>query len=109
MALRANPQDLLAAGVVVTGHGEDVAAKHAAADNRVEAAQSGWQGQSAVAMVAKSQAWAATTTALLTRLSDHAQGLHTTAQCFHEMETANARALGAVGQAADAVAGQTAR
>ncbi|MCV7224531.1 WXG100 family type VII secretion target [Mycolicibacterium komossense] len=108
MTLRVDPESLVTSGLVVTDRGESMAAKHAAADNRVEAAQGGWQGLSAAAMVARSQSWAATTTALLTRLSDHAQAFHTSGQSFKEMETQNSQALNVPGQVADVIVGETA-
>ena len=57
-------------------------------------------------MTALSEQWLATTATLLTRLSDHAQGLHTSAQGFAEMEPRNSQALEAPAQAANAIAGQ---
>ncbi|TGD87355.1 hypothetical protein BayCH28_13305 [Mycolicibacterium sp. CH28] len=107
MSLRINIEDLVSSGVAVSGHGEDVAMKHAAAAGRIEAAQTGWQGASAVAMSALSEQWVATTSALLTRLSDHAQGLHASAQGFAEMEQRSSQALEAPARAANAIAGQT--
>jgi uncharacterized protein YukE len=105
MALRVNVADQLAGGVSITGHGEDVAMKHSAADGRIDAAQAGWQGQSGAAMLACSQKWVATTSGLLGRLSDHAQGLHASAHCFYEMDQNNGQTIGNLGQAADAIAG----
>jgi uncharacterized protein YukE len=99
MALRVNVEDLLAGGVSITGHGEDVATKHSAADGRIDAAQAGWQGQSGAAMTACSQKWVATTGALLGRLSDHAQGLHTSAYCCFEMDQKNGQDIDTLGQA----------
>ncbi len=107
MSLRVNIEDLVASGVAVTGHGEEVACRHAAAANQIDAAQMGWQGMSAAALTVLSEQWTATTAALLSRLSDHAQGLHTSAQGFAEMEQRHSRALAEPGQAANAIAGQT--
>lgn len=107
MSLRVNVEDLAASGAAVTGHGEDVAVKHAAAASRIDAAQAGWQGASALAMTALSEQWLATTATLVTRLSDHAQGLHASAQGFTEMEQRNSQALQEPAQAANAIAGQT--
>lgn len=104
MALNVNIDDLVASGVAVTGHGEEVATKHCAADSRMERARGGWQGQSAASMSLRMTAWSATTTALLTRLSDHAQGLHTCAQQFWSMEERHADALKVPGQQADTIA-----
>ncbi len=107
MSLRVNVEDLASSGVAVSGHGEDVAVKHAAAAGRIDASQTGWQGASAVAMSALSEQWVVTTSALLTRLSDHAQGLHASAQGFAEMEQRSSQALEAPARAANAIAGQT--
>jgi WXG100 family type VII secretion target len=107
VSLRVNVEHLAASGVAVTGHGEDVASKHAAATNRIEDAQAGWQGASAVAVTALSEKWVLRTSALVTRLSDHAQGLHANALGFAEMEQQNSQALQQPARAANAVASQT--
>lgn len=107
MSLRVNVDDVAASGVAVTGHGEDVAMKHAAAASRIDAAQAGWRGTSALAMTALCEQWVATTGALLTRLSDHAQALHTTAHGFAAMEQRHSQALDAPARAAAAVVGQS--
>ena len=104
MSLRVNVEDLVTSGVAVTGHGEDVAMKHSSADSRIESAQTGWQGQSATAMAACSATWLQTTTALLTRLSDHAQGLHNSAHGFSQQDAQTSQALDAIGESADAAA-----
>lgn len=104
MTLKVNVEDLVASGVTVTGHGEDVAMTHCTADTRIESAQGGWQGQSAASMTLRLAAWSTTTTALLTRLSDHAQSLHTCAQEFCAMEERHAEALKEPGRQADSIA-----
>jgi WXG100 family type VII secretion target len=104
MTLKVNIEDLVSSGLSVTTHGEDVASKHADSDNRVEAASSGWQGQSAAAMSAKSATWTQATHAVLTRLGDHAQGLHASAHGFADLESRNSQSLAEPGQAADAIA-----
>ena len=109
MSLRVNVEDLAASVVAVAGHGEDVAMEHAAAASRIGAAQAGWQGASALAMTALAERWVATTGALLTRLSDHAQGLHTSAQGFAAMEERHSQTLEAPARSANAIAGQTGR
>jgi WXG100 family type VII secretion target len=93
MSLQVNIEELAAAGVAVTGHGEDVAVAHTAADGRIDAAQAGWQGRSAAALAAKTAQWAADSRAMLARLSDHAQGLHTAATEFWAHEQRSAQAL----------------
>jgi uncharacterized protein YukE len=84
--IRLNIEKLTTSGLAVTNHGEDVAAKHAAADGKIETASGGWQGQSAAAMAIRWAAWQKTTSTLLTRMSDHAQGLHNGAQGFSDFE-----------------------
>lgn len=106
MALKLNIEDLVASGVTVTGHGEDVAVKHCTADTRMETAHGGWQGRSAASLTLRMAAWSTTTTALLTQLSDHAQGLHTCAQEFCAMEERHAQALEEPGRQADSIATQ---
>jgi uncharacterized protein YukE len=102
MSLGVSIEDLSASGVAVTGLGEDMAARHAAADCRIDAAHAGWQGLSAATLSARSDSWLATTNALLARLSDHAQGLHTSAQSFCEMEQRHSQALEVPARAARA-------
>jgi uncharacterized protein YukE len=104
VTVKVNVEDLVASGLWVANHGEDVAMKHAAADRGVEAASGGWRGRSAMALAAKSAAWMETTNALLARMSDHAQGLHASAHGFSEMESRNTQALEQPGRAADAIA-----
>jgi uncharacterized protein YukE len=86
--------DLVASGVAVTACGEDLAAGHLAADGRIDAASAGWRGQSAAALGALADRWAASTEALLTRLRDHAAALHASAAGFTEHEQRAAAALG---------------
>jgi WXG100 family type VII secretion target len=93
MTLQVDVEDLVTSGVAVTGHGENMAMTHAVADNRIDAAQAGWRGLSGAALLSRSAQWMTTTSALVTNLSDHAQGLHTSAQRFHEMDQRNGWAL----------------
>lgn len=109
MSLRVNIDELASSGVAVAGHGEDVAMKHAAAAGRIDAAQAGWRGASAIAMADRSERWMATTVELLTRLSGHAQALHTSACGFAEMETRNSQSLDAPAWAANAIASHSGR
>lgn len=93
MSLEVIIEDLVAAGVAVTGHGEDVAVAHAAADGRIDAALAGWQRRSAAALAAKAAHWSSASRTLLARLCDHAQGLHTSAGEFWAHEQRSAQAL----------------
>ncbi|WP_264001697.1 WXG100 family type VII secretion target, partial [Mycolicibacterium gadium] len=102
MSLQVNIGEVAASAAAVVGHGEDVATKHAAAAARIDAALTGWHGASAVAMSALSDQWLSTTAALCDRLSDHAQGLHASAEGFVEMEQRHSETLAAPGEAANA-------
>jgi uncharacterized protein YukE len=104
VSLKVNIEDLVASGVAVTGHGEDVAMKHSTADTRIETAHAGWQGRSAASLTLRMAAWSTTTTTLLTQLSDHAQGLHTCAHEFCAMEQRHAQVLEEPGRQADSIA-----
>lgn len=96
MSLEVDVADLVASGVAVTTQGEELAARHHGADGRIEAAEAGWRGQSAVALAATAQEWTAATAALLARLRDHASALHTAAEAFAEHEQRSAEALAAL-------------
>ncbi|WP_194163432.1 WXG100 family type VII secretion target [Mycolicibacterium sp. P1-5] len=106
MSLQVNIGDVVASAAAVIGHGEDVATTHAAVASRIDAALTGWRGASALAMSALSEQWLTTTTALCTRLSAHAQGLHASAEGFAEMEQRHSEALAAPAEAANAVTRQ---
>jgi WXG100 family type VII secretion target len=82
MALRVNVEDMVGSALHVSGQGEELAAAHLRSDNRIESAHAGWQGASAAAMSSKMAAWVQTSAVMLTRVSDHAQALHTAAHGF---------------------------
>lgn len=96
MTLQFNVEDLVSSAIHVTGQGEDLAIGHQASDGRIATAQTGWQGSSAQAMSARLSAWAQTSTALLGRLGDHAQGLHSCAYHFATNEEQHAQELAAL-------------
>ena len=96
MSWFANLEDIVTSAVTVTGHGDDLAARHLAADGRIEAAAPGWTGRSAAALSDRAARWAATSTALLTRIGEHALDLHTCAQVYAATEGHRAQALDAV-------------
>jgi uncharacterized protein YukE len=87
--------DLVASGLAVTAHGEDLAARHFAADGLIDASVAGWRGQSAVALGVLADQWAATTAGLLVRLREDASALHTSALAFAEHEQRAAAVLAA--------------
>jgi WXG100 family type VII secretion target len=97
---------MVSSAVHVYGQGEGLAAEHASADSRIEAAQAGWAGASAAAMTARSAKWMQTSAVLVGRLSTHSQDLHTCACTFAETEQHRAEAIKAVGDAAHTVAGR---
>ena len=57
MSWFADLEDLVASAVTATGHGEDLAAAHLAADGRIEAAALGWTGRSAAALAQRAAHW----------------------------------------------------
>ncbi len=86
-------EDLLASAITATGHGEDLAQRHLGADNQIAAAQAGWTGSSAAALANRASLWAANSTALVTRIGEHATGMHACAQTFAAMEQYHAALL----------------
>jgi uncharacterized protein YukE len=99
--LRVDLAALVYSAAHANGQGEDLAIAHAISDSRMEAAQPGWAGDSAAAMVARMDVWLATSKALLMRVGEHALGLNSDAIKFTAMEQQNAEKLRAVGDGAD--------
>ena len=93
MSWFADLEDLVASAVAVTGHGEDLATRHQAADSRIDAAAPGWTGRSAAALHARAARWAEVSTALVTRIGEHAQDLHTCAVVYRCTEEDRASLL----------------
>lgn len=91
--LRVDLEQLVAAAVRVAGHGDDLAARHLAADNRLESAAGGWAGRSAHALANRAEAWRTQSNQLVTRVGEHATGLHDSALGFSAMEKHHAAAL----------------
>lgn len=91
-----NLEHLVTSAVDVSGHGEDLATRHLAADNRIESAASGWTGKSAEALATRAAQWTTTSAALVTRIGEHACDLHTDAQQFSKLETHSAERLAAL-------------
>lgn len=96
MSLRVIVEDLVASAVAVTGHGEDLAAAFGGADGRVEAAQSGWQGRSAVALAGLAERWASEGRSVVARMADHAVRLHVSAGEFWAQDQGGAAAVDSV-------------
>jgi WXG100 family type VII secretion target len=91
-----NIEHLVISAMEVSGHGEDLAARHLAADNRIESAAPGWTGRSAAALATRSAQWATTSTALVARIGEHASDMHSSAHEFATTEQHNAQALAAL-------------
>ncbi|OBJ71212.1 hypothetical protein [Mycobacterium sp. 1274756.6] len=75
------------------GQCDDLATAHLLSSSRIESAQSGWVDSSAAAIQAKLDTWRRLSDALLARLADHAQGLHTIADLIATTEATRARDL----------------
>lgn len=95
-----SPQQWMCSAAQVTAHGEGLAAGHLSSDYRLQAAQVGWQGTSATALNSKMGDWWEASRALLTRIGDHARGLHEAAVYHAAAEEARARALAQIGVSA---------
>lgn len=93
MSLRVVVENLVASAVAVSGHGEDLAAAWVAADGRVDAAQSGWQGRSAAALAGLAERWAAEGRSVVTRMGEHAVRLHVSAREFWAQDQGGAEEL----------------
>ncbi|MDC8970692.1 WXG100 family type VII secretion target [Mycobacterium marinum] len=96
-----NPEQWVRSAAHVTGQGADLAAGHLSSDHRIQAAQSGWQGASALALNAAMDDWLEMSRALLSRIGDHARGLHQAAVAHAAAEEERARALAQVGVGCD--------
>ncbi|MGH3564103.1 MAG: WXG100 family type VII secretion target [Mycobacterium sp.] len=106
MVLRVDVEHLLTAAIHVSGHSEDLAARHLAADNRLEAAAPGWAGRSAAALGNRAEFWRGRSNTLVARVGEHATDLHSSALRFSAMEERNAAALSSAtagGSAATAI------
>jgi uncharacterized protein YukE len=93
MALRLNLERLATSVVQITDHGEDLATSHLSADNRIAAAQGGWTGRSAEALARRAPQWMANSTALLTRMGDHADHFADCGRAFSATEDQNVERL----------------
>lgn len=92
---------LAASAAHVAGQGEDLATAHLSSDNRIEAAQSGWVGDSAAALQVRTAAWLETSRRLLTSVGDHALHLNNDGIEFTAAERDHIEQLRAVQPAED--------
>lgn len=91
--LRVDVESLATAAATVSGHGEDLAVRHLAADNRIAAAASGWAGRSATALENRTARWVSDSAALLTRVGEHAADLRSGAARFAALDADNSALL----------------
>lgn len=96
MNFHVNLSALVGSAVHVSGQGEDLAAAHVDTDATMAAAHAGWQGASAAALAEKLTAWGDQSRTLLTRISDHSQGMHSSAQEFATQDRQGHDALAAL-------------
>ncbi len=74
--------DLTQWALAITGHGEHLAAAHVTADGRIATAELGWKGRSGAALSGRAPVWSARSTALVTRIGEHATAMHSSAHGF---------------------------
>jgi len=94
--LRVDLEALASSAAHVTGQGEDLASAHMSSDNRIVAAQSGWVGNSALALHTKTATWLEASRRLVTRVGEHALDLNDDGHSFAEMEQAHVETLQAL-------------
>jgi WXG100 family type VII secretion target len=93
---RVDIEALAASAAHVAGQGDDLASAHMASDNRITSAQSGWVGNSAAALQARTAAWLETSRRLLTSVGDHALNLNNDGYSFAEFDRGSFDRLRAV-------------
>lgn len=93
MSLHVDTAELAAFAVAVSSHGEELAARYALSDSRIDAAQAGWPGRAAAALTARAGQWSAEGRVLLARIAEHAQSLHAGALTFDADERCAASTL----------------
>ncbi|PEG33882.1 hypothetical protein CQY20_28365 [Mycolicibacterium agri] len=81
----------------VDAHADMMRAAHVAADGKTEAAQVGVPTRSVVALTAAVTKWQADSTALFTRLSEHAGALREGAVAYDQTDEHSATAIDAAG------------
>ncbi|ULP44263.1 WXG100 family type VII secretion target [Mycobacterium lentiflavum] len=97
---------LTVSGRQVSDQAEELAAGLLTADNRIEAAQDGWAGTSAVALSARAARWLPVAQALVRKVGEHGFALQDAAVAHAAAEAERARALAGVAARAAAVGGR---
>ena len=95
---------LSASAARVQGHGDDLAVGHATTDTRVSAASGGWAGQSAAALAVWAAQLKTQSTALVDRMGDHSQHMHSAVQWYGTNEQDRAHDMAEVDRAVQAAA-----
>ena len=98
--IRVVPEDLHASAAKVDNHAEELEARHAAADGRIEAAQAGVPAASVAALTAATTKWQADSAVLFTNLTDHSEGLRGAAVSYVSTEQQNTSEVTSVGHEA---------
>ncbi|WP_448460222.1 WXG100 family type VII secretion target [Mycobacterium syngnathidarum] len=96
--LRVDPDDLSDSSTRIARLVTDLRLGHDAAHGRMEAAQSGHVGSSALALRGLVEKWRADTTILVERLQDHGQAFGLAAQAYRETDSRCASAIEFVGK-----------
>ncbi|MCV7075409.1 WXG100 family type VII secretion target [Mycobacterium szulgai] len=94
-------EQLMSSGRHASGQAEDLATAFLSADNRVEAAQYGWAGASAMVLIARMARWLTASQALIGKVADHGFALQDAAAQYAAAEAQRAQALADVAAAAD--------
>ncbi|MEM6109519.1 WXG100 family type VII secretion target [Mycobacterium sp. 050272] len=104
--IKIDVEQLTVSGRQVSDQAEDLAAGFLTADNRIEAAQYGWAGTSALALSARVARWLPESQALVGKVGDHGFALQDAAVLHAAAEAQRARALAGVAARAAAVSGR---
>lgn len=81
-SVRVVPEDLHMSAATVDVHADNVHARHAAANGRIESAQTGLPTASAVALGAAVTKWQADTTAVFGQMVGHSEGMRLGAAAY---------------------------
>ncbi|MGB6209557.1 WXG100 family type VII secretion target [Mycobacterium sp.] len=90
---RVDLEALAGSAAQVSEYGDDLASAHLSSDNRIAAALSGWVGDSAAALHAKTASWWEASRRLVTSVGDHALDLGNDGIGFAAMERDNMERL----------------
>ncbi|MEE6139567.1 WXG100 family type VII secretion target [Mycobacterium sp. 050128] len=104
--MKIDVEQLTVSGRQVSDQAEELAAGLLTSDNRIEAAQYGWAGRSAVALSARAARWLPVAQALVGKVGDHGFALQDAAVLHAAAEAQRARALAGVATRAAALGGR---